>query len=201
MIPLEDSAAVLLCAGLSRRYGSSNKLLALLRGKPLVAHPAALLASLPLRARFAVVPPRDEELRALLEDLGFACVSNPRPERGKDHSIRIGLRSALAAKPRAILLCLGDMPDVEPAHIAALAATADDARPAISAAGDFRAPPAMIPAALAARIVATRELAVREALTGGAEVRTAAAMLLDFDTVTDFERARAQGEEASACRS
>jgi hypothetical protein len=54
----------------------------------------------------------------------------------------------------------------------------------------------LIPVTLAARIAATPELAVREGLTGAAEVRTSAAMLRDFDTIADFELAQAG---AAAC--
>ena len=50
MIAAEHVAAVLLAAGESRRFGAANKLLADLRGQPLVLHIAARLARLGIAA-------------------------------------------------------------------------------------------------------------------------------------------------------
>lgn len=191
MIPVGRIAAVMLCAGLSRRFGDSNKLLEPLHGRPLVSYPAALAASMSFAARIAVIPAGDAELRKLFA--GFTIVENPEPDRGKDSSLRIGLERALADDVDAILVMLGDMPKVGAAHLAALCALAEPERAAISAAAGFRSPPLILPVALARQTLAEGDRPVRDFLTDAAEARTDEAMLADFDTRGDFEGADRAG--------
>jgi len=183
-------AAVLLCAGRSTRFGAGDKLMAPLRGMPLAAHAADRLASLPLRWRIAVVQvgKSANPLRALLSGRGFALVDNDRPEDGQDVSLRLGIGHALTHKPRAILVCLGDMPDVGLAYLSALAAAADDETAAIGWTGDWQSPPLILPAGLAKSLLAQPHRRVREILTSGdvARVPASARELRDYDTSDDF---------------
>jgi molybdenum cofactor cytidylyltransferase len=186
MIRLEHSVAVLLCAGLSRRFGPGNKLLAPLAGKPLVAHAAELCTHMPFAARLAVVPPDDPALEALLLGLGFLLVVNPRPEAGKDSSLRLGLTSALARGSRGILILLGDMPHIEPSHLRALSGAANDGQAAISRAGSTTLPPTLFPAELARQAVEQADRPVRLFLGHPAEVAAPPSMLTDYDRPEDF---------------
>lgn len=183
MIRIGETVAVLLCAGLSRRFGEGNKLLAELDGRPLVAHAAEVLAELPFLERIAVT---GDDVMTLP---GFRLVRNPEPERGQDRSVRIGLAAALEAKPRGVLICLGDMPFVTGAHLEALAAAATDERAAISSTGEWRSPPLLLPAGLAERVLAEPVASVRSLVGGVAiEVAAPATTLRDFDTPYDFDR-------------
>lgn len=186
MIPLEECVAVLLCAGLSRRFGPGNKLLARLGGRPLVAHAAELCRCVPFAGRVAVVPPGEPVLRGLLLDLGFDLVVNPRPEAGRDSSLRLGLGSALAHDARGVVVLLGDMPHIEEAHLGALSAAADDETAAISSAGGQLSPPTLIPAAAARRAIAAVDRPVRASLGHPAEVTAPVSMLADYDCPEQF---------------
>ncbi|MDP9424349.1 MAG: NTP transferase domain-containing protein [Pseudomonadota bacterium] len=186
MIPLEQCAALLLCAGLSQRFGPDNKLLAPLGGRPLAAHAAALCRDLPFATRLAVVPPSEPELSALLLDHGFELLPNPTPEAGKDSSLRIGLARALDLPVRGMMVLLGDMPHVGPAHLIALAAAADDERAAISSADGIISPPTLIPADAARLAIDRTDQPVRASLGNPVPVTAPAEMLVDYDIPKQF---------------
>lgn len=183
MIALGETAAVLLCAGLSTRFGAGNKLLEPLHGKPLVAHAADMLATAGLRACIAVTG--QDTLDGL--PAPFVTVRNPVPAHGQDSSMRIGIAAALGLRPRAILLCLADMPCVTITHLTALAMAADDQTAAISWSGAWRSPPAVLPVGMAETFLrgdcALRDMLARAPVI---EVATSPEMLRDFDTPADF---------------
>jgi molybdenum cofactor cytidylyltransferase len=124
--PAQDGAprrvgALVLAAGLSRRMGGANKLLAEVGGAPLVARCVdAVLAS---SARPVVVVTGHEapRIRAALGGRPLRFVHNPAPEAGLSASLRAGL-AALGGELDGALVCLGDMPFVRAEHIAALLA-------------------------------------------------------------------------------
>ena len=109
--------ALLLAAGIGSRFGS-HKLLTLWRGRPLVSHAIALLATLRDRGLVsgatAVVRTGDEGVGALLRQAGVRVVPNDRPERGLAHSLQLGLGAlaALAPEPEGALVFLADQPAV-----------------------------------------------------------------------------------------
>lgn len=186
MIALEDCVAVLLCAGLSQRFGPGNKLLAPLGGRPLVAHAAEFSTRVPLASRIAVVPPDEPGLSALLLDFGFDLVVNPQPEAGKDSSLRLGLARGLAVHARAVLVLLGDMPHIDVAHLTALSAAADAETAAISSAGGHLSPPTLIPAEMARQAIAAIGRPVRSSLGHPLEVSAPLSMLTDYDLPEQF---------------
>lgn len=128
---------VLLAAGASRRFGAADKLLALLDGQPLVSHAAAAMRGVPLARRIAVVS--NPAVTAYVQ--GFEIVTIP--SGGQADSLRAGLEAAGA--PERLLVALGDMPDVTPAHLARVIAAATDEAPAASHDGTAPLPPACFP--------------------------------------------------------
>ena len=110
-------AAVVLAAGRASRMGS-NKLVAELDGEPIVRRTVrAVLAS---RARPVVVVTGHEAdaVRAALTGLAVKLVHNPDFADGMSTSLRVGVAAAGAVD--AALICLGDMPRLEPGHLDAV---------------------------------------------------------------------------------
>lgn len=110
--------AILLAAGRSTRMGS-NKLLADLGGRPVVAHALAAIDTAGLPA-LIVLGNMAAEVRAALGD-------RPSYVEAADYAegLSRSLRAGIAAAPvdwRAAVVCLGDMPEVSPAVLSALIA-------------------------------------------------------------------------------
>lgn len=109
---IEDVSVILLAAGRGTRFGG-GKLAALLDGRPLVHHAAAMLGGLPFARRIAVVAPGVPDLAAF----GFAAVSP-----AADAPLSASLAAGLAGVEDPVLIALGDMPRVTAGHIRALVA-------------------------------------------------------------------------------
>ncbi len=124
MAAVEDCSALLLAAGLSRRFGSDDKLASDYRGRPLVQHAADTLAGLGFARRLAVVN-SSGPVADMLAAAGFDIVLNQAPEDGLSSSIRLGIME-LARDGRPVLIALGDMPLVPGRHFAALCAALSD---------------------------------------------------------------------------
>ena len=117
--------AIILAAGRSTRMGDDHKLLALWRGKPLVAHVADAIAAAGLPPPLVVLGARADDVRAALAGRPAQFVVAADHAEGLSRSLRAGI-AAVPAGWRAALVCLGDMPRIEPELIAALAAAAGD---------------------------------------------------------------------------
>ena len=100
-------AALVLAAGLSRRMGKA-KLLLPLDGKPIVRWSVERVLS-HVDTVIVVTPPDDAALRAALDGLAVAYVTNPHPELGQSSSIAVGA-AALPVAVDAVLVALGDQP-------------------------------------------------------------------------------------------
>lgn len=116
---VENTVAVLLASGLSRRFKRRDKLLQDIGGKPLFEHMAARLTDIDFAARVAVCAPRSDEMREQLAGR-FVIAPNASPEAGLGVSISVGVRVAMQFRPQAVLLVLADMPFVEPSSLSAL---------------------------------------------------------------------------------
>lgn len=106
-------AAVVLAAGRSMRFGS-DKRLADLQGRPLIAHALAALDGFAFAQRIAVVRPDDAVTANPTEEIvrshGVAPVVNPRAAEGMGTSLACGI-AALEDVDGAFVV-LADMPDI-----------------------------------------------------------------------------------------
>ena len=110
---------VVLAAGESRRYGGRNKLLVPVGQFPMVRRSTATLLRADLDPVVAVLGHQAGRVRGGLDGLGITCVLNDAYARGQGHSIAAGVR-AVAHRVDALVIALGDMPDVEPATVDAI---------------------------------------------------------------------------------
>ncbi len=119
-------AAVLLAAGTSSRMGSANKLLVEVLGRPLVV--TAALALQPHASPLVVVTGHDSAaVRAALAGHPIRFVHNDAYAEGMATSIRAGVEAL--PEVAGVLVCLADMPRLQPRHVAALVAAFAEAGP------------------------------------------------------------------------
>ena len=133
--------AVILAAGMSRRYGTPKQLV-VIGGRTLLEHAIDAALAAELAPVIAVVPvwlPRPASL-----DAGrLRWIRNPFPERGMSLSLRLGF-GALGEAVAAAIVFLGDQPGVAPSTIAGILAARGE-RPVVAAkAGGVMAPPVLV---------------------------------------------------------
>jgi len=180
MIAADRVAAVLLAAGASRRFGAADKLHADLEGRPLVMHAAATLRTMGFGALVAVCGPATAPLLD-----GFEVVINDMPDDGQARSVRLGVERALVHDVDAVLVALGDMPFVTPAHLHALLA-ADGDRVASSLDGQAM-PPALFRRDRARALLGLDgDRGGGRLLTGATLVAGDAMLLADIDRPSDL---------------
>jgi molybdenum cofactor cytidylyltransferase len=128
------TAAVVLAAGASSRFGS-QKLLAPLAGRPVLQHVLDTLAAAGLADVVVVL---GDAAAAIEEGIGWRSerrVVNPRPQDGLSSSLRVGLDviAEWDPAPVAALIVLGDQPLLRPEVVWAVlqAAEADPSRPMV----------------------------------------------------------------------
>ncbi|HVW92845.1 MAG TPA: nucleotidyltransferase family protein [Devosia sp.] len=192
-------AALLLAAGLSRRYGPEDKLAAPFAGRPLAAHAAETLAGLPLAEKYAVCASEEGLVPAMLRASGFAILLNPAPEDGQGSSLAIGATYAASRNLDGLLVALADMPLVPRAHFEAMLARFGAAPgPIASTDGAYRGPPALFPRALFPALIGmTGDAGARRLLAAASFIEATPRELMDFDTPADFGRAAAVPPGAS----
>ena len=105
-------AALVLAAGLSRRMGGANKLVATIAGKPLVR--TAVEAALASRAASVTVVTGHKagEVEAALAGLDVGLAHNPDYADGLSTSLRAGLQ-ALPGDIDGVVVMLADMPGID----------------------------------------------------------------------------------------
>lgn len=100
--------AVLLAAGAGSRFGG-QKLLADVRGVPLIRRSAERLVHGDVGSLLVVVPPLSLELRDALDGLSASFATNDDPTRGVGTSIATGI-AAVPWTANAALIALADQP-------------------------------------------------------------------------------------------
>jgi molybdenum cofactor cytidylyltransferase len=130
--PTSNVAALVLAAGRSSRMGGPNKMLAEIRGCPLVR--IAVEEALASRARPVVVVTgyQRERVEAALAGLPVKFAYNRDFADGLGSSLRTGI-AALPAEADAAIVCLGDMPQVDAAMIDRLTGALDPDKGALIA--------------------------------------------------------------------
>lgn len=113
-------AALLLAAGLSRRMGAMNKLLADVGGEAMVRRMARICLACGLDLHVVTGHER-EKVEAALAGLNLTFIHNPAYREGQQASARAGLE-AIGAGYGAVLVALGDQPMLEREDIEALLA-------------------------------------------------------------------------------
>ena len=109
-------AALVLAAGQSRRMGRVNKLLAEIDGTPMVARVIDAVAASQATPIVVVTGHEAARVRTTLGKREVAMVHNPAYAEGLSTSLVAGL-AALPADIDGVIVTLGDMPRVTPAHI------------------------------------------------------------------------------------
>jgi len=119
-------AGVVLAAGKSRRARPANKLLHAVDGKPMVRRVTETALAAGLAPVVVVTGFEADKVEAALAGLDVAFVHNDGFADGMGGSIGRGI-AALPPGAAAAAILLGDMPEVTPATVAALAAAFDAA--------------------------------------------------------------------------
>ncbi|GJE17823.1 nucleotidyltransferase family protein [Methylobacterium marchantiae] len=123
---------VLLAAGRGTRFGAAPKMLGSLDAKPLVRHAAEAAVDAGIGPIVVVLGAYGEAVRQALSGLHLGVIDNPNYAEGLSTSLRCGLDAV--SETKGIIVMLGDMPRIRPAHLAHLAYTFlafDPAPPAI----------------------------------------------------------------------
>ena len=187
MTSVEHLAVALIAAGRSARFGAADKLCAPLGGKSLIEWAAQAGRAIDAAQHFAVTAPDFPPHHC---PAGYALLRNPDAAEGMAASLRIAARHARGTGATALLVLLGDMPLVRPAHLAALiAAFADDpALPVFTRVPrGAPQPPALFPAALLPALeVLSGDAGARGLARGAAFVEADPEQLVDVDTEADL---------------
>ena len=96
--------------------GTVNKLLAEIDGVPMARRVVDAIAESRIASTHVVTGHQSAALRAALADCEVAFVDNPDYAQGLSASLRAGI-GALDDEVDGALICLGDMPRIEPDHI------------------------------------------------------------------------------------
>jgi molybdenum cofactor cytidylyltransferase len=177
--------AAVLAAGQSTRFGG-DKLMQPLRGKPLAAHIADTLASLPVAHRIAICP-RDSARAGIFTARGFEIVVNPSPSLGLSLSLALAATRAMGLNADALLVCLADMPDVTARHLQQLTDALGTHDVVATEAAGVRSPPAIFAAGILPNLTALiGDTGARDLIRGAIAVSAAPALVRDYDTPADF---------------
>ena len=181
--------AVILAAGMSRRYGSPKQLA--MKGGATIVERVIEAASEAGLWPIVVVVPVWLARRAQLTSTEVRWVRNAFPERGMSLSLRLGL-AALPVSVSAALVLLGDQPGVPASTLAAILGARGD-RPLIAAsAGGLQAPPVLVERSQFGLIESLRgDIGLRQVLQDNADLVRAVEVGThppDLDTPADLGR-------------
>jgi len=123
-------AALVLAAGRSTRMGGPNKLIAEISRRPLVRIAAEEALASRAKPVIVVTGHQRDQVEAALEALPVRLVHNPDFAQGLGTSLKAGI-AAVPADADGVVVCLGDMPQVDAGLIDRLIAAFDPERAAL----------------------------------------------------------------------
>lgn len=190
MVEPNQGAVVVLAAGLSRRFGAGDKLLADLDGRPLAQHCAETLFRIGFAQHIAVCQD-GTPLAALFADRKFSVVINPDSAQGQASSLALGVAEAASQGASFVLICLADMPFVTAGHLLCLFDALEQSPNGIAASAAHPDGPPTPPAIFAAQhfpelAALTGDQGARYLLRQAQIVIVPQSELADFDTPADF---------------
>lgn len=109
-------AAVVLAAGLSRRMGPTNKLLADLGGETMINRVVSAVLASDVDLVVVVTGYEQAQVELAMQGLNVSLVHNPEFEEGLGSTLRRGVASLPVSVEGAVVV-LGDMPKITAAHI------------------------------------------------------------------------------------
>jgi len=112
----KDIHAVLLAAGRSKRMGRNNKLLLDVDGIPLVRKSAINTLNSNVASMTVVTGFDEDKIVDALSGLNVNFVKNVNFREGLSSSLKAGLAN-ITPSPSAVIICLADMPKIQPEHI------------------------------------------------------------------------------------
>ena len=112
----KDIHAVLLAAGRSERMGRNNKLLLNVDGIPLVRKSAINILNSNVTSMTVVTGFDENKIVNALSGLNVNIVKNINFREGLSSSLKAGLAN-ITPTPSAVIICLADMPKIQPEHI------------------------------------------------------------------------------------
>ena len=112
----KDIHAVLLAAGRSKRMGRTNKLLLDVDGIPLVRKSAINILNSNVAYMTVVTGFDEEKIVNALSGLNVNFVKNVNFREGLSSSLKAGLTN-ITPSPSAVIICLADMPKIQPEHV------------------------------------------------------------------------------------
>ena len=125
-------AALVLAAGRSSRMGGPNKLLAEIGGRPLLRMVVEAALASQARPVLVVTGHQRERVEAALAGLPVTFVHNPNYAEGLGTSLKAGI-AAVPPEVDGVVVCLGDMPQVDAALIDRLIGAIDPDKGALVA--------------------------------------------------------------------
>lgn len=121
---LPNVTAIVLAAGRSTRMGPENKLLMEVSGKPMVRHVVEAVESSQAGDIVVVIGHEAARVEEALAGMTVRFVKNDDYADGISTSLRAGL-NRVGGDADAVIVCLGDMPDISASHIDKLIAAFD----------------------------------------------------------------------------
>jgi molybdenum cofactor cytidylyltransferase len=185
MIAPETTALILLAAGRSARFGSSNKLNEMFLGQPLGMHVVTALEAIPFAKRIAV---RDG-IQIDYEARGYQIVRNDDPDAGMSLSVKMGVEAARGPGIEAVIIALADMPRVTAAQIYRLYDAENGPNSVVASSdGIDPKPPALFGAGRFDELIALKgDAGAREMIMAGRHVVAHPDELIDVDTQQELD--------------
>ena len=108
---MKGITAILLAAGLSKRFGPANKLLVEVEGEPMVRRIAKTLCASKADRVVVVLGHQADQIASALSGLELETVINPNFNDGQVSSVRAGVQ-AVNTDAAGFMMCLGDQPEL-----------------------------------------------------------------------------------------